>query len=233
VLDDIAGRGISRIVNLGDLVGKGPRSAAVVDRCRDVCEVVIQGNWDADVAFGRSSRPGPVWHHAQLGAERNAYLSQLPGSVDYVMGGRAVRFYHASHVSPFHRVYETAPREVHRDMFLNTGFTGAGPVPEIVGYGDIHTPYVVSFEGRTLFNAGSVGNPLDMPLACYAIIEMAEDQDPGPWGLSFARVPYDIESELAVARSMEMPDLDHYARELRTAVYRGLTVYGTQEVGTE
>ena len=33
-------------VNLGDNVGKGPRGQAVVDRCREVCEVNILGNWD-------------------------------------------------------------------------------------------------------------------------------------------------------------------------------------------
>lgn len=225
VLADIARRGITRIFNLGDLVGKGPRSAVVVDRCREVCELVIQGNWDADVASGKVSRPGPVWHHAQLGVERNAYLAGLPGSIDYEFGRRLIRFYHASQVSPFHRIYETAPRQVHREMFSNTEFTGAGPQPEIVGYGDIHRPYVVSFEGRTLFNAGSVGNPLDIPLACYVILDASEGAAPAPWGLSVVRVPYDIEAELAVARDMDMPDLDHYARELRTAVYRGLTAY--------
>lgn len=225
VLVDIARRGIERIFNLGDMVGKGPRSAEVVDRCREVCELTVQGNWDADVAAGRSDRPAPVWHHEQLGPERRAFLAALPGSVDRVLGGRTVRLYHASHVSPFHRIYETAPRDTHRAMFSNTGFTGAGPLPEIVGYGDIHTPYVMSFEGRTLFNAGSVGNPLDIPLACYVILEEAEGPIPGAWGLSFARVPYDIEAELAVAAASGMPDLDHYARELRTAVYRGLTAY--------
>lgn len=222
VLADIARRGIERIFNLGDMVGKGPRSAEVVDRCREVCERTVQGNWDADIAAGTSTRPGPVWHHQQLGSERRAYLAALPGSLDCTIGAWRARFYHASHISPFHRIYETAPRQVHREMFSNTGFTGEHTPPDIVGYGDIHTPYVMSFERRTLFNAGSVGNPLDIPLACYVILEAAEGPIPGAWGLSFARVPYDIEAELAVARAMDMPDLQPYETELRTAVYRGL-----------
>ena len=46
VLADIEGRGIKRIFNLGDYVGKGPRGQEVVDRCRERCEVNILGNWD-------------------------------------------------------------------------------------------------------------------------------------------------------------------------------------------
>ncbi|UXN72178.1 hypothetical protein N8A98_16785 [Devosia neptuniae] len=36
MLAHIQEAGITRIFNLGDLVGKGPRSAEVVDRCRPV-----------------------------------------------------------------------------------------------------------------------------------------------------------------------------------------------------
>ncbi len=43
VLADIAARGIDTIYNLGDLVGKGPDSALVVDICREVCEIVDSG----------------------------------------------------------------------------------------------------------------------------------------------------------------------------------------------
>ena len=46
VLADIEARGIERIFNLGDYVGKGPRGSEVVDRCQQLCEVNILGNWD-------------------------------------------------------------------------------------------------------------------------------------------------------------------------------------------
>ena len=34
------------MLNLGDYVGKGPRGAAVVARCQEMCEVNLLGNWD-------------------------------------------------------------------------------------------------------------------------------------------------------------------------------------------
>lgn len=225
VLAHIRASGITRIFNLGDLVGKGPRSAAVVDRCRDVCEITVQGNWDAFVSEGPDARqPVRQWHRAQLGDERLAYLAALPGSHDFMLSGQRARIFHASHVGIYHRVHQTGSRDDHRAMFSNTPFTGLGPDPDIVGYGDIHSAYAINFERRTLFNAGSVGNPLDLPLACYAILEgVFGAESAHPWSLQFIRLPYDIEGEIAAAEASGMPDLGHYARELRTAVYRGRT----------
>jgi len=226
VLEHIQASGITRIFNLGDLVGKGPRPAAVVDLCQTVCEVTVQGNWDAEIPAARDPTwlPG-IWHRRQLGPERLAYLADLPGSFDFLISGKSVRLFHASAAGIFNRVYETDSRDQHRAMFANTEFTGSASEPDIVGYGDIHTPYVLSFEGRTLFNVGSVGNPLDAPLACYCILEGSYGSaEPTPWSLNVVRVPYDIEAEVAAATISAMPDLPHYVGELRTAIYRGRTV---------
>ncbi|QQR35974.1 metallophosphoesterase family protein [Devosia oryziradicis] len=225
VLAHIAAMGITRIFNLGDLVGKGPRSAAVVDRCRDTCEIIVQGNWDDMVAQDEAAtQPVLQWHRAQLGAERLRYLASLPASHDFLLSGRRVRLFHASQIGIYHRVHATAERAEHSAMFGNTAFTGFGPEPDMVGYGDIHGAYLLNFEHRTLFNVGSVGNPLDVPLACYAVLEgWFGAASAHPWSLHFVRVPYDIESEVAVAQVSGMPAFDHYANELRTAVYRGRT----------
>ena len=225
VLAHIHASGISRIFNLGDLVGKGPRSAAVVDRCRKVSEVIVQGNWDASISEGADPKhPVREWHRAQLGQERLAYLASLPGSFDFMLSGRRARIFHASQLGVHDRVHATGTREQHRAMFDNTPFTGFGQEPHIVGYGDIHSAYVLNFESRTLFNAGSVGNPLDMPLACYAVLEGTYGAEtPHPWSLHFVRLPYAIEDEIAAAEASGMPDLGHYANEFRTAIYRGRT----------
>lgn len=107
-------------------------------------------------------------------------------------------------------------------MFANTAMTGNGVPPSVVGYGDIHAAYIEVDDGRTLFNVGSVGNPLDEPVPSYAILEGVPDEPgPAPFGLQIVRVPYDAEKEIAVATRLGMPETEPYARELRTAVYRG------------
>ena len=101
--------------------------------------------------------------------EHDGGENRIPGSLDFMLSDRRISLFHASQTSVFDRVYDTGTHEQHRAMFANTAFTGFGASPDIVGYGDIHRAHVLNFDGRTLFNAGSVGNPLDVPLACYAV----------------------------------------------------------------
>lgn len=224
VLDDIRGRGIDLIYNLGDLVGKGARSDLTIDRCREVCQVVIKGNWD-DSIVKEVGDPTAIWYRQQIGEERLAYLDGLANAYDFWMSGRRVRLYHASEESVYKRVLPWHAAEVHLAMFKNTPFTGLDcPEPDVVGYGDIHAAYMLPLpdDPKILFNAGSVGNPLDLPLATYAILTgMLDSRDAGLFSIDFVRLPYDIESEIEQAYQVNVPRADAYAVELRTAVYRG------------
>lgn len=160
-LADIRQRGIERIYCLGDLAGKGPSGAEVIDICRSVCEATVQGNWDVSISED-DEHPTFAWHREQLGADRLAYLRDLPPTIEFRLSGRVVRLFHASQRSVFHRVRQHDTREDHMAMFENTDFTGHDVAPDIVGYGDVHTGYVKTFAQKCLFNAGSVGNPLDV-----------------------------------------------------------------------
>ena len=72
-----------------------------------------------------------------------------------------------------------------------------------------------------MLNVGSVGNPLDETTAAYVILEgVVGGTAADPFGIQFVRVPYDIEAEIAVATSLGMPELEEYAIELRTSVFR-------------
>ncbi|MFT4233583.1 MAG: metallophosphoesterase family protein, partial [Microbacterium sp.] len=126
--------------------------------------------------------------------------------------------------SPHVRVQSQHTDDEYAGMFENTEMTGDGPAPDVVGYGDIHDAYIESYRGRTLFNVGSVGNPLDEPTPSYVILEGVLDaEDRGaPFGIQFVRVPYDVEPEIALAHELGMPTADVWGVELRTALYRGL-----------
>ncbi|SEB42517.1 metallophosphoesterase family protein [Paenibacillus sp. GP183] len=227
VEDDIRQRGIKRIMCLGDMVGKGPHSDMVVDRIRDLCEVVVQGNWDDFI--GKKEDPVLIWHHERLGAERIHYLSELPFSYDCIMSGRLIRLFHASAKSVYHRVQPWSPSEERLAMFEPVGLReneGSQEVrkPDVVGYGDVHNAFVQHLRGMLLFNPGSVGNPLDMPQASYAIIEgVWGSENPGAFSVQLVRVPYDIELAIRQAEEAHMPELAPYQQELRTAKYRGLS----------
>ncbi len=223
VLADIRRRGIDTIYCLGDLVGKGPRSAEVVDRCRESCELIVRGNWD-DFMPKEEENLTTLWHKAQLGSERLAFLNQLPFSYDFMISGKRIRLFHASQSSVYTRVYFFNDYETQLAMFSNTEATGFdSPEPDVVGYGDIHAAFSLPLrEQKMLFNAGSVGNPLDQTLATYVIMEgELHGTKVAPFNLQIMRLPYDIEREIEVATSMNMPELEPYVKELRTGVYRG------------
>lgn len=223
VLADIEARGIRRVINLGDIAGKGPRGSAAVALTRERCEATVRGNWDEFIPWDPSDlSPGGQWWHHELTVEDRAWLRGLPYQVELELGGRRIRLFHASAKGVNHRVHWRRVDEEFADMFANTGWTGEGPAPDVVVYGDIHYAYSKEADGRLLINAGSVGNALDEPTAAYLILEGTIDGGrDGSFRHEIVRVPYDIEAELAVAEASGMPELEAYARELRTAVYRG------------
>jgi hypothetical protein len=72
-------------------------------------------------------------------------------------------------------------------------------------------------------NVGTVGNPLDLTLACYVVLEAPIDPL-GPVSVNLVRVPFDIEQSIRDAEMVGMANLKEYAGELRTARYRHASV---------
>lgn len=223
VLDDLERRGITRVLNLGDLVGKGPRGAECIELTQERCEVTVLGNWDEFVGNEEIDLDANgQWWRDQLRPEQRTWLTQLPFSHDLVVSGRRLRLFHASAGDVHTRVFREHSDEEFHGMFEATAATGDGPAPTVVGYGDIHAAYLKIHRGLTLFNAGSVGNALDEPSASYVIVEGAVDGgEDAPFGIQFVRVPYDIEREVAEAAELGNPEQEAYAIELRRAIYRG------------
>jgi predicted phosphodiesterase len=220
VLNDIRGRGITRIFCLGDIVGKGPDSDKAVDICRRECEVVLRGNWDEKITTEKEWAMA-LWHQQKLGAGRLKYLAALPNTFDFHLSGKKVRLFHASQNGIHARVGMNSPEEKHLAMFTNTDFTGNYFEPDVVGCADIHQAYLKHYYKKILFNTGSVGNPLDEQAASYVIMEGCYGgTSAGMFSINLIRVPYDTELAIRQARDAQMPDLADYEDELRTAVYR-------------
>ena len=227
VLADIDDRGITAIYNLGDYVGKGPRGREVVDLCRERCEVNLLGNWDDFLPDpGRTFDNDDLrWWLDELGPGQGEWLRSLPFSHDFLLSGRRVRLFHASEETVHRRVRYVRTQAEYEDLFTNTAATGFdAPEPDLVGYGDTHDPfYECQLEGRTAFNTGAVGNCMGDPTPLYCILEgVLDSPDPAPWAISYVRVPYDVEAELAAARELGVPQYDGYELELRHGLYRAM-----------
>ena len=220
VLMDIKDRRINQIICLGDLAGKGPSSCEAVDIIRSQCAHIVKGNWDHYMTDMRIDSEMILWHRKTLGAERVSYLNALPVYVEFYMSGKLVRLCHASPNDIFHRTYLHTVKEERLKLFMPTDTLDE--MSDVLGYGDIHGAHVDHFEGRTIFNVGSVGNPLEITQASYAILEGVYDSKQlSAISVALVRVPYDIELAIRQALDTDMPDKEAYIKELRTAEYRG------------
>ncbi|MFA9399079.1 MAG: metallophosphoesterase [Clostridiaceae bacterium] len=219
VLNDIKNKGIKRIFCLGDLAGKGPSSDIAIDMIRENCEVVVKGNWDYFISE-QNDREMLLYHRNKIGEDRINYLKSLPIYKEFYLSGKLVRICHASPFDVMFRVYKTAEDDMAIKLFQGTKENS--DEADIIGYGDIHDAYLKNFRGKTIFNVGSVGNPLDITEASYAVIEGEyENIEKSSYSISLVRVPYDIEKSVEQARKSNMPDLEYYIKELRTGEYRG------------
>lgn len=224
VIKNIEERGITRIICLGDLVGKGPDSSKAVDMIKHYCETVIKGNWD-DFIIKPNESDTIKWHQNQLTIQQKHYLKELPFSVEFLLSGKLIRLFHASPRSVYDRIQPWDPIDRRLSLFENTNFTeniGGKREPDVICYGDVHNAYIQTIKGKTSCNVGSVGNPLDITQASYAILEGEYNlEELSSFSIQLVRVPYDIELALKQAKEMGMPDLESYRQELTTARYRG------------
>lgn len=218
VLSDIKKRSISKIICLGDLAGKGPSSSDVVDLIKINCETVVKGNWDFYITEQESEMLS--WHQTRLGFDRLKYMKELPIYYEFHMSGKLIRLCHASPNDIFHRTHLNTEAAERNKLFDPT--VSLDRYSDVVGYGDIHGAHIDNFDGKTIFNVGSVGNPLDITQASYGILEGDyESMEESSFIISLVRVPYDIELAVKHAMETDMPDKEAYILELRTASYRG------------
>lgn len=242
VFDDIEKRSIDKIICLGDLVYKGVRPSEVIDMVKEKCDIVIKGNCDQYIASDAALQH-EYWTRLKIGEKRAKYLDSLPVCVEFYLSGHLVRLFHASPISLdalYNPMYsnknsQNSSREIENPdtMFKNTELIGKGPndkIPDIVGYGHIHTPNIVRFKNKTLFNTGSVGMPTEMlntalmdettifsRLATYIILEGEYDSRVlSTIGMNIIRVPYNIETEIEIIKNSDNPRKEEIIRKLQT-----------------
>ncbi len=170
---------------LGDLVGYGPDPNECIALLRSLPELTcLLGNHDAAAlgeidlaAFNREASLSSQWTRATLTPENMAYLRSLP---EKLFIGKVT----LAHGSPRNPVWEylldTITAASNFDFFeTHLCFVGHTHLP-VAFIMDDKTHYVdwrlmrqskpFTFEGRTIINPGSVGQPRDRdPRAAYAI----------------------------------------------------------------
>ena len=244
VLDDIKKRGINKIFCLGDSIFKCNHPDLVVDRLKEVCEVILIGNSDEAICNPNVKNKN-FWTRNILGEERVEYLYNLPKSHEFYMSGHLIRLFHASPYSlidVFNPMYKPDIELFNKPMiynpdrlFDNTEFIGKSSfdkTPDIVCYGHIHTPLILRHKNKTILNPGSIGIPTEMSnedinspdnkfstLSSYMIIE-GDFESTKLSGISFqlVRIPYDVSAVITELENSDMPNKKIVIQTLKSAI---------------
>ncbi|MEX0625161.1 MAG: metallophosphoesterase family protein [Chloroflexota bacterium] len=195
VLDDVLVLGCDTMWCVGDIVGRGPHPAEVVDELRALAVPTIQGNWDDAVALHRE-QPGVAWPDTeseaagqvslawtirQLSDEQRSWLRQLPGKERIAIDERSVLLFHGSPTRQNDYLWSDRPSRVFARVVSDQG-------DDLLCFGNTHEAFHRLVGESHFVAAGSVGcgTPDDMS-AQYAVIDIA-----GPeLMVNFRSVPYD------------------------------------------
>lgn len=219
VLADIARRGVSRIVDLGDSLDGPLEPRATADLLRSLDVAGVRGNGERSVLdpAAAASNRSAAFARASLGPDHLAWLGERPltRSIDGVLlchGTPSADAVYLLEEAPLHGQQLRSADEI-------TALLGDTPA-RLVLCGHSHLPRSVGLpDGRLVVNPGSVGLPAyrdnqpphametGSPQARYALVESRGDQ----WGVELVAVPYDFQQAIRRARDN---DRDDWARWL-------------------
>lgn len=251
VLYDIKERGIDKVICLGDIIAKGTNQHQCIELIKNNCNIVLQGNCDEyftrDIDLSHKSEQDIkriAWNKNKLTKEDVEYLRGLPYCFEFYMSGRLVRLFHSTpekidgyvgNIDKIDRLYE---------LFLPSNNTKTNNVADIVIYGHIHTPFIQKIYNRTIINAGSVGNSIDVfrndkkdgnvrntTVANYLIICGNYNSQNINEKISYelVSIPYDIEKELA--SNIDNIEMSSYEEEIMNGKYRDMDrIYQSFEI---
>jgi len=213
VLADVARRGITDVVNLGDSLSGPFDAAATADRLMALNLPTVRGNHDRQLYDRPRDQMGnwELWVIGDLTAEHLSWIKELPMTL--TLGD--IFLCHATPSSDEENWLDCRSdtlRLVARDLSEIEARAGDDRFPLML-CGHTHQPRMVRLpDGTAILNPGSVGCPgyldtrVDPPFvhqtgtadARYAIVEKRDDQ----WCADFVSVPYDPGrmAELAMAK---------------------------------
>lgn len=245
VLDDIKKRGINEIYCLGDIIAKGQFQKECLKLVKENCKVIVQGNCDFEYAASYTDEEiinAPdeeikryKWCNNLIDEEDKKYILNLPYSYEFFMSGRLIRIFHAHPENIDRGVGNIDTLDNYYSLFLPSGKTVSKSIADVVIYGHIHIQYVQKIYNRTIINAGSVGNSLDIirneqkdgnllntTVANYVVLTGNLDSKDMNDSFSYelVSIPYDIDKELS--NNIDNPEFITYQKELKEGKYRDI-----------
>lgn len=224
-----AGR-FDHVICAGDTVNYGPAPALAVAWLRQHGAIAVRGNHDHAVAFQADPKASPAkqplamsmrdWTRAQLGLDDRTWLSRLPLSLRWEIGGVHFAVVHATPIDPLYD-YRLTPQGC--DVILDDV---AGRVQaDVLVVGHTHFPLDRRHGNLQIVNPGSLGQPLDGDVrAPYVLWEDGV--------VHRRRVEYDLEPVVCALRQLPVETVvrDDLVAMLQEATISTKPMTGTKEV---
>ncbi|HAA53275.1 MAG TPA: hypothetical protein DCE42_00885 [Myxococcales bacterium] len=191
VIEDIEAQRPDEVLVGGDLVGRGPRGTAVVDRIAQLGWKSARGNHEDYMINFRKRRVPEEWHTSkewaaarwmanELTLDALDYIDQLPFSVTSTLAPH-LRVFHASPSANDDGIGTWTPPEKRREHFDNID-------ESILVCSHTHRPLLERYDDGLIVNIGSVGLPFNNdPRAQYVLFHIEDDDVE----VEFRQVAYD------------------------------------------
>ncbi len=198
-----------RVVCLGDIVGYGPNPTECFKIVEKLTDKICLGNHedsiqdlDYDYQITKPARAAIRWTRGILGEEIKEAINSLPVQIEE----DNVLYTHASPDDPMQWKYITNDISAYPslvEMKYSLCFIGHSHVP------GVYTDYglqmdgkktILSKEGKTIINVGSVGQPRDgSPMLSFAVFD---DKD---WNVEIIRLKYNYHETMAKIKKVNLP----------------------------
>jgi predicted phosphodiesterase len=201
VLEDLADRGVERLLCLGDIVGYNAHPNECVALLRKHQALAVMGNHDWAATEGEPEGFNPYavegvrFSRRTLTGENRAWLAALPRARKVALDRGFLGMYHGSPREPLAEYVFPSSDPAHLDELAR-----AAGAPRAVALGHTHLP-MRRGEGTVFLNPGSVGQPRDGdPRASYAVLDGAT------LATEFYRVGYDVDAAAKDVRDAGLPE---------------------------
>ena len=211
VLEDMASKyPITKIINVGDIVGYYTQPREVMELCFETCDKIVKGNHDD--AAGRSFLApdfnrfaGAVLNYtiAELTTDEKRKLYNLPAmetfQIEKTNGKVTIQLVHGSPEYPldfymFNGTDGPTSDQLHLVEYMELCNL------DIICMGHTHKPYIRRIGSKLLCNPGSTGQPRDgIPEPSYILLDPIYMQG------VIERVKYDIEVPIKLLQEAGLP----------------------------
>jgi predicted phosphodiesterase len=223
-------RGIpsENIINTGDIVAYGADAAATLHLVRDAGIQSIMGNCEESLSMaaadcGCGFAPGSAcdalaaqWYRhadAQMAPEDRNFMSGLPRSLAFELGGKNFRVLHGNAERGNSFLFASAGN---LEFARQLDFAGA----DVVLAGHCGIPFTRHVGGRIWHNAGSIGMPANdgTPRGWFSLIEVAD----GEVSITSHPLHYHFGGAARAMRAAGLPE--GYAAALETGIWPSLDI---------